>query len=114
MDKAISNIKIEKFFNDEQNEDLKKLYGCLFNGFNKEIYKLLWNNKKRNAKYLFAIFNTDRHNESGTHWWSVMNIHPRKKNLMLYDSLGLHGFKIFIVDNDKLLTNYFSILKNVR
>ena len=41
MDKAISNIKIEKFFNDEQNEDLKKLYGCLFNGFNKEIYKLL-------------------------------------------------------------------------
>ena len=42
MDKGISNIKIEKFFNDEQNEDLKKiLYGCLFNGFNNQIYKLL-------------------------------------------------------------------------
>ena len=26
MDKGISNIKIEKFFNDEQNEDLKKNY----------------------------------------------------------------------------------------
>ena len=25
MDQAISNIKIEKFFNDEQNEDLKKI-----------------------------------------------------------------------------------------
>ena len=26
MNKVISNIKIEKFFNDEQNEDLKKDY----------------------------------------------------------------------------------------
>ena len=25
MDKEISNIKIEKFFNDEQNEDLKQI-----------------------------------------------------------------------------------------
>ena len=25
MDKGISNKKIEKFFNDEQNEDLKKI-----------------------------------------------------------------------------------------
>ena len=24
--------------------------------------------KKRNAKYPFAIFNTDRHNEPETHW----------------------------------------------
>ena len=28
--------------------------------------------KKRNAKYPFAIFNTDRHNEPGTHWWSFI------------------------------------------
>ena len=26
---------------------------------------------------------------------------PPKKTLMLFDSLGLDGFKIFIVDNDK-------------
>ena len=25
MDKGISNIQIEKFFNDEQNEDLRKI-----------------------------------------------------------------------------------------
>ena len=34
------------------------------------------------------------------HWWSFMDIHP-KKNLMLFDSLGLDGFKFFIVDNDE-------------
>ena len=49
--------------------------------------------KKRNTKYPFAIFNTDRHNE------------PPKKNLMLYDSLGLYGFKVFIVDNDERITD---------
>ena len=56
--------------------------------------------KKRNAKYPFAFY-TDRHNELGTHWWSFMDIHPPKNNLMLYKSLGLDGFKIFIVDNDE-------------
>ena len=30
-----------------------------------------------------------------------MDIHPQKNNLMLYDSLGLDSFKIFIVDNDE-------------
>ena len=52
--------------------------------------------KIRNAKYPFAIFNTDRHNEPRTHWWRFMDIHPKKKNLMLYDSLGLDGFKILL------------------
>ena len=60
--------------------------------------------KKRNAKYPFAIFNIDRHNEPGIHWWSFMDIHQKKK-LMLYDSLGLDGFKIFIVGNGKRITD---------
>ena len=48
MDKGISNVKTEKFFNVEQNGDFKKKnYGCLFNGFNNKIYKLLRNNKKK-------------------------------------------------------------------
>ena len=25
---------------------------------------------ERNAKYQFSIFNTERNNKSGTHWWS--------------------------------------------
>ena len=56
--------------------------------------------KKRNGKYPFAIFNADKHNKPGTHWWSFMDIHP-KKNLLLFDSLGFVGFKFFVVDNDE-------------
>ena len=56
--------------------------------------------KKRNGKYPFAIFNTGKHNKPGTHWWSFMDIHP-PKNLLLFDSLGLEGFKFFIVHNDE-------------
>ena len=56
--------------------------------------------KKRNGKYPFAVFNTDKHNNPGTHWWSFMGIHPQKY-IFLFDSLGLEGFTFFIVDNDK-------------
>ena len=55
--------------------------------------------RSRNAKYPFAIFNTDKHTNPGTHWWSFMDIHP-KNNSFLFDSLGLEGFKVFVV-NDK-------------
>ena len=56
--------------------------------------------RHRNAKYPFAIFNTDKESEPGKHWWSFLDIHP-KNNLFLFDSFGLEGFKLFIVDNDK-------------
>ena len=115
MDKGISNLQIEKFFHNEQNEDLRKSYMGIYSmdSITRYInfYEII---KKRNAKYPLAIFKTDRHNQPGTHWWSFMDIHP-KKNLMLFYSLGLDGFKLFIADNDeKLLTIYILILKNVK
>ena len=60
--------------------------------------------KWRNAKYSFAIFNTDKENEPGVHWWSFFDIQP-KNNLFLFDSFGLERFKIFIVDNDQQIIN---------
>ena len=82
MDKGISNIKIEKFFNDEQNEDLKKSYMGVYSMDSitryVKFYEII---RKRNAKYPFAIFNTDRHNEPGTHWWSFMDIYLKKKRI---------------------------------
>ena len=60
--------------------------------------------KIRNAKYPFAIFNTDKHNERGIHWWSFLDIEP-KNNLFLFDLFGLEGFKLFIVDNDQEIIN---------
>ena len=66
--------------------------------------------KERRAKCQLAIFNTDRENKPGTHWWSFLDIYP-KEDLLLFDSFGFSGFIQFIVDNDidiieKLLYNF--------
>ena len=34
MDKGLSNNQIDEFVKNEENEDLKKIYGNLFNRFN--------------------------------------------------------------------------------
>ena len=39
--------------------------------------------KQKNGKCPFAIFNTDKHNQSGTHWWNFMDIHPKKKRIFI-------------------------------
>ena len=103
MSKGISNFEINKFFENEENQDLKNNYMGVYSidSITRYInfYEII---KKRNGKYPFAIFNTDKHNKPGTHWWSFMDIHP-KKNLLLFDSLGLEGFKFFVVDNDEAI-----------
>ena len=53
---------------------------------------------ERNAKYPFAIFNTDRNNKAGMHWWSFLDIYPKKicfylivKDLLVLNNLLLTG-----------------------
>ena len=110
MNKGISNFQIDKFFK-EQNETLQKNYMGTYSidSISKYIdfYSII---KKRNAQYPFAIFNTSAENEKGEHWWSFLDIRP-KNSLFLFDSLGLDGFKVFIVNNqekviDDLLYNF--------
>ena len=38
----------------------------------KNFYDII---KDKRARYPFAIFNNDRENKSGTHWWSFLDIH---------------------------------------
>ena len=66
-----------------------------------DFYEII---KKRNAKYPFAIFNTDKHNEPGQHWWIFLDIDP-KSNLFLFDSFDLERFKLLIVNNDEDIIN---------
>ena len=105
MSKGLSNFQIDNFFKDEENEDLKSSYTGTYSidSIMKYInfYEII---KKRNAKYLFAIFNTDKENEPGVHWWNFLDIHP-KNNLFLFDLFGIEGFKLFIVDNDQDTVN---------
>ena len=112
MSKGISNFEINKFFENEENQDLKNNYMGVYSidSITRYInfYEII---KKRNGKYPFAIFNTDKHNKPGTHWWSFMDIHP-KKNL-LFDSLGLDGFKFFVANNDEAITDEKKVLKSI-
>ena len=69
MSKGLSNFQIDDFFKDEENGELKKIYMATYSvdSITKYInfYEII---KRRNAKYLFAIFNTDKENEPGVHW----------------------------------------------
>ena len=72
---GISNVDIENFFENEN--DLKKNFMGVYssNSITKYIYfyEII---KEKNAKCPFAIFNTDRENKPGTHWWSFLDIYP--------------------------------------
>ena len=55
-------------------------------------------------RYPFIIMNTDRSDKNGTHWWSFLNLHPRKE-IFLFDSFGFEGFKEFILQNYQKVHN---------
>ena len=85
MNKGLSNFEIDEFFKNEENEDFKKNYMGTYSieSITRYIYEII---KIRNGKYQFAIFNTDKENEPGIHWWSFMDIHP-KNNLSFLSHL---------------------------
>ena len=68
MNKGLSNFQIDDFFKGEENEDFKKNYMSTYSidSIMKHInfYKII---KQKNAKYPFAIFNTDKENEPGVY-----------------------------------------------
>ena len=105
MSKGISNFQIDDFFKEEDNAKLKKIYMETYsiNSISKYInfYKII---KQRNSKYPFVIFNTSKENEPGKHWWNFLVIQP-KNNLFLFESLGIDGFKLFVVNNDETIIN---------
>ena len=105
MSKGLSDFQIDGFFKEEKNQDLKNSYMGTYSvdSVTKYInfYEII---KRRNAKYPFAIFNTDRKNQPGVHWQSFMDINL-KINLFLFDSFGIEGFKLFIADNDQDIVN---------
>ena len=93
------------FFKDEEHEELKKNYMGTYSidSITKYInfYEII---KNTNTKYPFVIVNTDQNTQPGKHWWSFLNIQP-KNSLLLFDSLGLEGFKLFVVNNQEETIN---------
>ena len=56
------------------------------------------------AQYPFVIMNTDWSDKKGTHWWSFLDLHP-KKEIFLFDGFGFKGFKEFNIQGDKKIIN---------
>ena len=96
---GISNFETEKVFKEINNKDININFLGVFpsDKINKFI---MFEKMMRGKKYLLIILNTDRIDEDGTHWWSILNISP-KRELLLSDSFGISGIKHFIVSNDK-------------
>ena len=101
---GISNNAIVSFFEEKTGHDLKKNfvgvcssnYVIKFIGFHRMMVE-------KKGHYSFIIMNTDRSNKGGTHWWSFLDLHPRK-DVFLLNSFGFEGFKQFIMqDNRKIL-----------
>ena len=80
MNKGVKNFQIDKFFQNEENEEIKKNYIGVYSmdSITRYInfYEII---KRKNGKYSFAILNTDNHNQSGTHWRSFVDIFIPKK-----------------------------------
>ena len=58
---------------------------------------------EKKGKYPFIIANTDNSSKGGMHWWSILDIEP-KADIFFFESFGLDGFKKFIIQDDKKVT----------
>ena len=78
MNKGISNFQIDDIFRDKENDMGAYSIDSITKYIN--FYEII---ERRNDKYPFAIFNTDKENEPGVHWWSFIDTHS-KNNLFLF------------------------------
>ena len=50
------------------------------------------------------ISNMDRYDKQGTHWWSILDLHP-KKEVFSFNTFGLKDLKHFIMQGDIKIIN---------
>lgn len=50
------------------------------------------------------VSNMDRYDKQGTHWWSILDLHP-KKEVFSFNTFGLKGLKHFIMQGDIKIIN---------
>ena len=108
---GISNVTIENFIGEENDDFQRNLVGVFSSNRTTPFLNFLKMMKRKGSHYPFIILNTERTNSPGTHWWSILNIYPRKQ-LFLFDSYGFLGFKAFIEQDDCGLIN--KILYNTK
>ena len=108
MSKSVYNIKIEKLFKEINNDDLHKNFLGVYPS-DKVNKSIIFERMMPGKKYSFLISDTDRSDQGGTHWWSVMNILPESK--LFFDWYGIEGMKHFVIGDDKEIVQ--KILKTI-
>ena len=99
---GISNLETERITKNSNNDDLVDNFVGVFSSdkMNKFIDFHGLMKEKSNAKYPFLISNTNRAGTTGTHWWGIVDIHPRSE-LFFHDLFGIDGLKNFIIQDDQ-------------
>ena len=82
MSKGKSNIEIEKLFKKINSDDLNENFLGVYpsDKINKFI---MFEKMMPRKKYSFLVSNTDRSDQGGTHWGSIMNISPKSELFFL-------------------------------
>ena len=101
---GISNVTIEEFIEAENDDFQRNFVGVFLSDRTTPFLNFLKMMKKKGGHYPFMILNTDRSNLPGIHWWSILNIYP-KKQLFLFDSHVFLGLKAFLEQDEGDLTN---------
>ena len=101
MLKGISNFPIEQAIKKIDDEDLNNNFVGVFPADKMtkciEFKQLI---QEKTAKYPFIIANNKNSSKNGEHWWSILDIEP-KKELFLFDSFSVKELKIFLITDDK-------------
>ena len=109
---GISNKTIVKIFAEKINDDIKKKFVGVFSS-NYIVRFISFHNMmtESGVHYPFIIINTDQNDKKSSHWWSFLDLHPKKENY-LFDSFGFEGFKEFILkDNQKVLNKILYVIE---
>ena len=82
---GISNVTIEKFINEREDDDFKNNFIGVFSS--NQIFRFINFHKlinEKNVQHPFMIMNTDSDNKKGTHWWRFLEFHTRR-DIFLFD-----------------------------
>ena len=82
---GISNVTIEKFINEREDDDFKNNFIGVFSS--NQIFRFINFHKlinEKNVQHPFMIMNTDRDNKKGTHWWRFLEFYTRR-DIFLFD-----------------------------
>ena len=82
---GILNHTVVDFIEKEASDDIKKSFvGVIPSNYLTRFITFHSMMTETGALYPFIIWNTDRSDKKGTHWWSFLDLHPKKRNLFIW------------------------------